>query len=141
MMRDNIFLEDVQVPEIVQRKADSAFLAIQEGRSFIMNDMVKKEQNERKTGRYGFAGRIALAAACMAVVVAAGAVTGPLKSILGHSETGSEDALLTAVDEIDKLFTLQVKAADSEDGKTIPLAEGNPIPVTMKDNKDRKSVV
>ncbi len=135
MMRDNIFLEDVQVPEIVQRKADSAFLAIQEGRSFIMNDMVKKEQNERKTGRYGFAGRIALAAACMAVVVAAGAVTGPLKSILGHSETGSEDALLTAVDEIDKLFTLQVKAADSEDGKTIPLAEGNPIPVTMKDNK------
>lgn len=100
-----------------------------------MNDMVKKEQNERKTGRYGFAGRIALAAACMAVVVAAGAVTGPLKSILGHSETGSEDALLTAVDEIDKLFTLQVKAADSEDGKTIPLAEGNPIPVTMKDNK------
>ncbi len=135
MMRDNIFLEDVQVPEIVQRKADSAFLAIQEGRSFIMNDMVKKEQNERKTGRYGFAGRIALAAACMAVVVAAGAVTGPLKNILGHSETGSEDALLTAVDEIDKLFTLQVKAADSEDGKTIPLAEGNPIPVTMKDNK------
>lgn len=135
MMRDNIFLEDVQVPEIVQRKADSAFLAIQEGRSFIMNDMVKKEQNERKTGRYGFAGRIALAAACMAVVVAAGAVTGPLKSILGHSEKGSEDALLTAVDEIDKLFTLQVKAADSEDGKTIPLAEGNPIPVTMKDNK------
>ena len=100
-----------------------------------MNDMVKKEQNERKTGRYGFAGRIALAAACMAVVVAAGAVTGPLKNILGHSETGSEDALLTAVDEIDKLFTLQVKAADSEDGKTIPLAEGNPIPVTMKDNK------
>ncbi len=80
MMRDNIFLEDVQVPEIVQRKADSAFLAIQEGRSFIMNDMVKKEQNERKTGRYGFAGRIALAAACMAVVVAAGAVTGPLKN-------------------------------------------------------------
>lgn len=135
MMRDNIFLEDVQVPEIVQRKADNAFLAIQEGRSFIMNDMVKKEQNERKTGRYGFAGRIALAAACMAVVVAAGAVTGPLKNILGHSETGSEDALLTAVDEIDKLFTLQVKAADSEDGKTIPLAEGNPIPVTMKDNK------
>ncbi len=135
MMRDNIFLEDVQVPEIVQRKADSAFLAIQEGRSFIMNDMVKKEQNERKTGRYGFAGRIVLAAACMAVVVAAGAVTGPLKNILGHSETGSEDALLTAVDEIDKLFTLQVKAADSEDGKTIPLAEGNPIPVTMKDNK------
>ena len=135
MMRDNIFLEDVQVPEIVQRKADNAFLAIKEGRSFIMNDMVKKEQNERKTGRYGFAGRIALAAACMAVVVAAGAVTGPLKNILGHSETGSEDALLTAVDEIDKLFTLQVKAADSEDGKTIPLAEGNPIPVTMKDNK------
>ena len=42
---------------------------------------------------------------------------------------------MTAVDEIDKLFTLQVKAADSEDGKTIPLAEGNPIPVTMKDNK------
>ena len=35
MMRDNIFLEDVQVPEIVQRKADNAFLAIQEGRSFI----------------------------------------------------------------------------------------------------------
>ena len=128
MLKDNIFLEDVEVPEIVQQKADRAFFTIQAERSFLMNDKVKKERNV-------FSRRIALAAACMAVIVAAGALAGPVKGILERSKTGSEDPLLAAVDQIDKLFTLQVKAAGDGDGQMVPLAEGNPVPVTIKGNK------
>ena len=128
MLKDNIFLEDVEVPEIVQQKADRAFFTIQAERSFLMNDMVKKEKKV-------FSKRIALAAACMAVVVAAGALAGPVKGVLERSKTGSEDPLLAAVDQIDKLFTLQVKAAGDGDGQMVPLAEGDPIPVTINDEK------
>ena len=128
MLKDNIFLEDVEVPEIVQQKADRAFFTIQAERSFIMNDMVKKEKRV-------FSKKIALAAACMAVVVAAGTLAGPVKGILEPSKAGSEDPILAAVDQIDKLFTLQVKAAGDGDGQMVKLAEGNPVPVTIKDNK------
>lgn len=129
MRKDNIFLEDVEVPEIVQQKADRAFFTIQTERSFLMNDKVKKERNV-------FSRRIALAAACMAVIVAAGALAGPMKGILEHSKAaGSEDPLLAAVDQIDKLFTLQVKAAGDGDGQMVQLAEGNPVPVTIKGDK------
>ena len=37
MKKDNMFFEDVRLPEIVQRKADIAFLAIQTERSARMN--------------------------------------------------------------------------------------------------------
>lgn len=128
MMKDNIFLEEVEVPEIVQQKADRAFSTIQAERSFLMNDMVKKERNV-------FSKRIALAAACMAVVVTAGTLAGPVKNIMEYSRAGSEDALLAAVDQIDNLFTLQVKAAGAGDGQMVPLTEGNPVPVTINGDK------
>ena len=134
MIKDNIFLEDVEVPEIVQQKADKAFFAIQAERSFLMNDMVKKNRAKEKV-RNVFSKKIAFAAACMAVIVAAGALAGSVKGILEHSKSGSEDALLAAVDQIDKLFTLQVKAAGAVDGQMVPLAEGNPIPVTINNEK------
>lgn len=129
MMKDNIFLEDVEVPKIVQEKADSAFLAIQTERGFQMNDMVKKGQ------RNVFSRKIAVAAACMAFVVAAGALAGPLKGVLGHSGTGPQEALLSAADQIDNFFTLQVKAAGAGEGQTVPLTEGNPVPVTINSQK------
>lgn len=136
MMKDNIFLEDVEVPEIVQKKAGSAFFAIQEERSFIMNDTVKKEQSERKSKRRNvFSKKIALAAACMAVVVAAGALAYPVKELFNDSKAGSEDTLLSAADQIDRFFTLQVKAAGVKDREMVSLAKGNPLPVTIKDDR------
>lgn len=131
MRKDNIFLEDVEVPEIVQQKADRAFFTIQAERSFFMNNMVRKEQNKRNR----FSKKIALAAACMAVVVAAGAVAGPLKGILEHSKAEPQDPLLAAVDQIDQFFSLQVKAAGSKEGQMVSLAEGKPVPVTINNEK------
>ncbi len=143
MIKDDIFFEDVEVPEIVQKKADSAFLTIQTERSHRMKDTIKKEQNTGKNqrGRRVIAGRLAAAAACMAVIVAAGALTGPLRGMLGHfghadpSGTGTEDILLTALEDIDKIFTLQVKAAGSEEEQAVLLEEGKPLPVVIGDDK------
>lgn len=51
------------------------------------------------------------------------------------SKAGSEDVLFTAADQVDKFFTLQVKAVGFEEGEMIPLADGNPVPVTINDEK------
>lgn len=145
-MKDNIFLEDVDVPEIVQDKADSAFSAIyeMEGKCMMKNNEVnnKEGKKNRKIVKVAIA-----AAACAAVAVMAGTLTGSLKGILKHSDTASadareetastaaEDRLATAIDTIDRMFTLRVKAAESENGETIPIEKGHPVPVVSSDDK------
>lgn len=144
MMKNNIFLEDVNVPEIVQQKADGAFLTIQTERNAHMTNMAKKEYSTKKSKNTGahFMRTLTAAAACMAVIIAAGAISGPAKNLFGHldmeqtdSGKGTEHALLAAFDQLDRMFTLQVKAADSKDNSLIPLEEGTPIPVAV--NNDR----
>lgn len=73
MMRENIFLEDIEIPEIVQEKADIAFSAVKmEG---MCRENMKKENQtiKRKEKRMG---SVAAAAACVAVVVTAGFLQG-----------------------------------------------------------------
>lgn len=141
MGKENIFMEDVSVPKIVQKKADAAFLTIKTERNCEMKDRLYTKQNIKKSAwiRKRAAGMMA-AAACMAAVIAAGTLAGPLRDVLvrskaNHADTdwnGAKDALLTAVDQV---FTLQVKAAESGEGEKIPLAEGQPVSVAFCNDK------
>ena len=132
MIRDNIFAEEIELPEIVQKKADSAFLTIRTKGKDRTEQMAKRK---RKTD----AGTLAAAAACAAVVIAAGTLAGPLRGLTGHSAaggknpagTGAEDMLAAAADRIDKMFTLQVQAKEAGTGESVALAQGKPVPVTI----------
>lgn len=132
MIRDDIFTEEIELPEIVQKKADSAFLTIRAERKDRTEYMAKRK-------RKMYAGTLAAAAACTAVVITAGFLTGPLHKALGFTaaedtnsaQTGAEDMLTAAVDRIDKMFTLQVKAEEAETGEAVALMQGNPVPVTI----------
>lgn len=178
MKKDNMFLEDVRLPEIVQRKADIAFLAIQTERSARMNKITENGQNmetettnhigniphsltehaqEIGTGRasrtrktpHGLAGkrtarRLIAAAACAAVLLVSGSMAGPLKSVLWRSDSGQKEpapngtednTALQAVEQIDRMFTLQVMAAGAGEGEAVPLKEGHPIPLITNSSK------
>lgn len=142
MTRENIFLEDIEIPEIVQEKADIAFSAIKtEGT--CRENMKKENQTTVKKGK--LAGGVA-AAACAAVVVTAGffaGMSGHLQN--GHREiagnNSAKDNEIAAVEDgeeqsnlfdmFDKMFTLKVKAAEAqnEDVKEIALEQGRPVPL------------
>lgn len=131
MTKNNIFTEDVAIPEIVLQKADSAFLTIRTERSHLMTDMEHKKlpiKNTRKSAGY-LTKRFVAAAACAAVMITAGAFTNTFQNFFGSAKTETEDAMLTALDQLDQMFTLQIKAAGAEDGSFVSLEEGRPIPI------------
>lgn len=125
MDRDDIFLCDIYVPEIVQEKADIAFSMIRtEG-----EDRMKNEKNIKtvKKGREKIAG-ILLTAACAAVAVTFVSVKGRWNH--QHTEEVGDSAVMEAENRgndllaaIDNMFTLQVNAAELEKGKPVPLTE------------------
>ena len=68
-------------------------------------------------------------------------MAGPLKSVLWRSDSGQKEpapngtednTALQAVEQIDRMFTLQVMAAGSGEGEAVPLKEGHPIPLITK---------
>lgn len=118
MMRENIFLEDIEIPEIVQEKADIAFSAVKmEG---MCRENMKKENWIIKRKRMG---GVAAVAACAAVVVTAGFFAGSGRSQNEHADIAGNDyekddeiAATTQGEEqsnlfdmFDKMFTLKVK--------------------------------
>ena len=114
MSMTNIFLGDIEVPEIVQKKADKAFLSIQtEGRKTM------------KKGYY----KIAAAAACAALTTAVWTTNGigdRFGSDLQMKEDSDEwknpdNSVNSVLSEIDRMFTLRVQAAELEAGKPVPL--------------------
>ncbi len=149
MKKNNIFSEDIKLPRTVSKKAEDAFLAIQTERSPIMAHLAEKEPN-RKTKRTHsrlagktLAKRLAVAAACVALVLASGSLANPQKGMFRLPENGLAEpaqnetghAGLTAAEQIDKMFTLQVKAAGMEEGKATPLEEGHPVPTITGSDK------
>lgn len=149
MMRENIFLEDIEIPEIVQEKADIAFSAVKmEG---MCRENMKKENQtiKRKEKRMG---SVAAAAACVAVVVTAGFFAGSGRSQNEHADIAGNDyekddeiAAATQGEEqsnlfdmFDKMFTLKVKAAEAqnEDVQEIALEQGHPVPLTSGDSTE-----
>ncbi len=143
MKNDNIFTEDVVVPKIVREKAGNAFLTIKTERDCEMNKMGKSEQSVKDWGqsgrlqerrrRRGAKRRIIAAAACMAVVIAAGVLAGLSRGL--SKRQGGEGALFNAVDEIEKMFILQVKAAEPDGEEMISLTEDQPVPLAMPEDR------
>lgn len=130
-MRDNaVFFKDVNVPEIVQKKADCAFSAIKAERNGMVNAMEEKKwKRHAQQARRRMTARLA-AAACAAVMIAAGAL---LYSYA--KKNGTDQALFTAMDEIDKMFTLRVNAAEPENGSPATLTGRQAVPIAIDNGK------
>lgn len=119
MSKINIFLKDIDVPEVVQKKADLTFLSIQtEGRRTM------------KKGYYKF---MVSAAACAALVAAVWIANG----IGNHSDSdlqvkensegkeNSDNPVNSILSELDRMFTLRVQAAELESGHPVPIFPGS----------------
>ena len=132
MKKKTIFSEDIELPRIVREKAGSAFSAIQTERSPMMTHQTNQEfpmqanKPHRSQARRVLAKRLAAAAACAALILAFGSLAKPLKKIQTAPSTA---------EQIDRLFTLQVKAAGMEEGNPIPLQEGCPFPMIAGSGK------
>lgn len=125
---ENVFLKDIEVPTIVEEKAEAAFLAIhKEGMDHMNNG--KKGKNVRKL--------IMVAAACAAVVVL-GAIAANqfsnrnfmddgagVAAFMNSSETAQED-----VQGSTNPFVLIVHAAESGEDKE--LKEGVPVVISAQ---------
>ena len=144
MAKKNIFIYDVDIPEIVQDKAEEAFsIIIAERKSFMETNKVKDGSTNgvRNIKRNRKITNIMAAAACAAIILTANVIVGRSgRSNMGDQEiTGitsndsgieSADASLGASDistqetvdgkdegvlsAIDKMFTLHVRAAEAD---------------------------
>ncbi|MDE6387779.1 MAG: hypothetical protein K2L82_08260 [Lachnospiraceae bacterium] len=130
MAKKNIFLCDIELPEIVQEKADEAFSMITaEGKKTMKaNKNLKNERNKSKEERGGnicvsrkvqaaMAGAVAVAA-CAMLVVGTSVLTGREDGF--DKETGAvsdaettESSDGTILSALDKMFTLRVRAEES----------------------------
>lgn len=161
MAKKNIFLYDVDIPEVVQDKAEEAFLRILAERESAMekNSDKKRKQNRRLTKI------MAAAAACAVIVLTANVFTGSLgRGDVGEQETaeknlsdsgaetdmsaGGSDMAEQETDTgapsaLDKMFTLYVKAAEADgkqsgeertgDGQATQLSVGKSVPLLSSD--------
>lgn len=130
MSRKKVFLYDIDVPEIVQEKAEIAFSMIRtEGET----NMVKKAKEQRHKNKNKRTVVISSAvAACAAAVVLVISLNGIWNRSVTDiaSDTGMEEISAGAEKEeedilsaIDNMFTLQVKAAELEEGQPIALVD------------------
>lgn len=150
MAKKNIFLYDVDIPEVVQDKAEEAFLAIFAERESTMEKNKDKDWSTngvKKRKRNGkLAKMMAAAAACAVIILTANVFVGRLeRSNVGEQETG-EERDTGALSAIDKMFTLYVKAAETGgkesgegrtgDGQSTQLSVGKPVPLLSADKAD-----
>lgn len=151
MRKDNIFSEDIEVPDVVLQKAETAFSAIKTERNGMVNPMEnnkldKKTNQTNRTLHRRTSIKILAAAACMAAMITVGTLAGPLKTTWEHAKTDSTDTktggpLVSAIDQIDNMFTLRVKATQSEDGALALLPQGQPVPISMDGSTGRSWVL
>lgn len=154
MSRKNVFLYDIDVPEIVQKKAEEAFSMIkaegetmvkkestkqkysakkEEGRP-VKNNRPKKQSRAKKRQMAGIlSGMAACAAAAGIIIVLKGTWGRPAADMAKNgTETesipdggGKEENFLTT---IDNMFTLQVQAAELEKEQPVPLIKSEQLP-------------
>lgn len=128
MSRKNVFLYDIDVPEVVQEKAEAAFSMIRAEGENAMKEQRKKTKKKNN-------GILLGAAACAAVAVIAVSMAGhfvwnrqdeemvenePTVEGIPVSEEKEEENLLSV---IDNMFTLQVRAAELEEGQPVALVD------------------
>lgn len=138
MSRKNVFLYDIDVPEIVQEKAEIAFSMIRTEGENTMKEQ-RKEQKKKKEGKSSGKRQlmgILTAAACAAVVAAAIGLKGLWsQSVADVAENDAgvegipvgEEKEENFLDVIDNMFTLQVYAAEMEEGQPVPLIDNSPL--------------
>ena len=118
MSEINIFLKDVDVPEVVQKKADSAFSTIKTEGKITM-----------KKGYYKF---LVSAAVCAALVTAVWVTNGignrsssnlqaQKDSEKGENSDNADNSVNSILSKLDRMFTLKVQAAELEAGYPVPL--------------------
>ena len=122
MSEINIFLKDVDVPEIVQKKADSAFSTIKTEGKITM-----------KKGYYKFLVSAAVCAALVAAVWVTNGMGDRSDSDLQVKENSegrehSDNSVNSVLSELDRMFTLRVQAAELEAGNPVPLITGGKSP-------------
>lgn len=105
MAKGNIFLDDVDVPDIVKEKADMAFSEIK----------TKGEHKMRKGYIKVISGIAACAALAVGLSIAAGLSGNP------GTEISISENIEGNIAAIERMFTLQVMAAELEEGKPVPL--------------------
>ncbi len=142
MEKDNIFLNDVEVPEVVWEKLDAAFLIINKERE---NTMKKEQTIEKRTEnitkmkskenirRRKFAVIVASAAACMIAVVTAVAVNGrrmrPVPNVAEIPSSISDTAEIPSdmVSTSEETFTLAIMGAELEKDKPVQLVSNSSL--------------
>lgn len=126
MGRKNVFLYDIDVPEIVQEKAEDAFSMIRaEGENRMKEQRTDKKNSKKMHKKNYTVGIILGAAACAAVIIMTGRFVWNRDAVEiaeAEPEEGGND-LLSA---IDNMFTLQVRAAELEEGQPVPLVDNAP---------------
>ena len=132
MGKDNIFLNDVEVPEVVWEKLDAAFLIINKERE---NTMKKEQTIEKRTEnitnmkskenikRRKFAVIAVSAAACMiAVVTAVSMKGGRMRPVPDVAEIPSD-----MVSTSEETFTLAIMGAELEKDKPVQLVSDSSL--------------
>lgn len=137
MSRKNVFLYDIDVPEIVQEKAEEAFSMIRTEGENTMKEQKKEQKKAKKVyKKQKTAGILLGTAACAAILVMAGRfawdrhevdIAEKEPEIEGIPVSGEkeENDLLAA---IDNMFTLHVRAAELEEGQPVPLVDNAQLP-------------
>lgn len=142
MAKKNVFLYDVDIPEIVQDKAEEAFSTIIAERKSAMEKNKDKDWSANGVRNIKWNRKItkimAAAAACAAIILTANVIVGKM----GHGNMG--DQAITDKAAIDKMFTLHVKAAEADgeqngegqpgDEQSTQLLAGQPVPL-LSSNK------
>lgn len=125
MEKDNVFLHDVDVPEVVREKMDAAFLTIQKESGKTMQK--EKKETRKMTG-------MLVSAACMVtVVMAVGAVMkGSWKHAAIEEETfpqisGVDDNADNTMTAVENTFTLKIMAAELEKDKPVQLVSDDSL--------------
>lgn len=91
---ENIFIRDIEVPPVVQEKADAAFSEI---RLKGMDGMKKNQMNHKNQKPKRFVKPLAAAAACAALIIAADFIGGAV--INGRQKGISDDSAVVKVDD------------------------------------------
>ena len=161
MAKKNIFLYDVNIPEVVQDKAEEAFSSILAERESAM----EKNTDKKRKRNQKLAKMMAAAAACAVIVLTANAFTGRLgfgdvdeqetaeenlsasdtetDMFAGESDMAAQETDTGAPSVFDKMFTLYVKAAETDgkqsgeertqDGQSTQLSVGKSVPLLSSD--------
>lgn len=127
MSRKNVFLYDIDVPEVVQEKAEAAFSMI---RAEGENTMKEQRKTNKKRNTVGVLLGAAACAAVVGIAVAGRFVWKQQAVDIAEKEAEAEGIPVSGEKEegnllstIDNMFTLQVKAAELEEGQPVALVD------------------